>query len=104
MDLELEPGEVKVLPERKHSSTTPLVARTDATVGTDEILLVILPGKAGLKAIPYGAKFLGYSPEEVPIFEFEDGSTTTWHEPEPVEEPAPASTTPTSTTEEGEEV
>jgi hypothetical protein len=96
--IELEKGEVKFLPARRHAAATPLIARTDENIGSGEELLVITPGKDGLRLIPNGSKFLGYEPEtELPIFELPDGKITDWHEQKPAEPEAPAPKTATST-------
>lgn len=89
-EIKLELGEVQYLPERKHSATTPLVARTDESTGSGEELLVLTPGKKGLKLIPYGSLFHGYEPlTETPIFETPEGVLTDWHENNSEEETPP---------------
>lgn len=78
--IELEVGEVRALPAPRHDAITPLVARTDEVVGTGEELLVITPGKRGLRLLPYGSTFLNYYLDtNIPVFELPDGSKTDWH-------------------------
>ena len=84
--IELEQGEVKRLPRSPHvaEALTPLIARTDQVVGSGEELLVLTPGKNGVRLLPYGAVFHDYAAfSNTPIFELPDGTTTDWHVEKP---------------------
>jgi hypothetical protein len=86
----LEKGEVKELPVPKHHNVTPLVARTDDVMGTGEELIVVTPGKNGLRILPYGSVFLDYEHlTNVPIFELPDGTYSNTPKEKVIETEAP---------------
>lgn len=82
LEVKLEKGEVRQLPPHKHSPVPVFVARTDDVSGTGEELLLLTPGKEGIKVLPYGDGFTFWDYVDlpaggfVPVIELSDGTFT----------------------------